>query len=539
MGRRGRRGRWDRAAATVAALGSAALCATATVYAVEAVRGCDAPLVLDVADAPRLAPAVAAVAERFGRAGHEAGGRCVRAAVRAADPADVATLLSGRALPGPGTRRPDVWIPDSSLWPGRIPAGRRPAVGGPVAATPLVLVTVGASAPVTSWRPVLAADGRTRVRLPDPERAAAGMGVLVVARTLLGGSRDAGASFAALARTLRQGTLGDVRAGLTAAPGRPAVVVAPEQTVREHNRRSPAPAATAALPREGTVVLDHPFTVPRETEASPDRARAARLLERALRERSARAAFRREGFRDPGTASDALPVRALPVPADARIREIAQSWSRLALGSRMLSLIDVSGSMGAAVPGGGTRLQAVAEVSREGLALQPDDTELGQWLFATRLDGSRDWRETVPIGPLGERAGSATRRQLILSSLAALRHERGGGTGLYDTILAAYRHLIRTYRTDMVNTLLVFTDGGNDDPGGPSLDRTLRLLRAARDPVRPVQVVAIGVGPGVDTAALRRVTGVTGGGVYAARHAADIRQIFRTVTARRVCAPGC
>ncbi|WP_141575002.1 substrate-binding domain-containing protein [Actinomadura sp. WMMA1423] len=70
---------------------------------------------LDVAVAPDVAAAVARAADRFNDAGHEVDGRCARARVRATDPAAVATLLSGKGVAGVA-RRPDVWIPDSSLW---------------------------------------------------------------------------------------------------------------------------------------------------------------------------------------------------------------------------------------------------------------------------------------------------------------------------------------------------------------------------------------------------------------------------------------
>ncbi|MFI6515019.1 substrate-binding domain-containing protein [Spirillospora sp. NPDC050679] len=504
--RRGARG----VRAAVAGGVAVVLAAAGTAYAVSVERGCaDAPLVLDVAAAPEIAPVVARTAAR---ADGQAGGRCVRIAVRAEEPALMAALLAGRVPLDARHRRPDVWIPDSSLWTARLPRGAAVVVRPSVARSPIVLAgSTGAG----SWRELLAgvAAGRTVLRVPDPERSAAGLAVLAIARSSLPGGE---ASFAALARALRQHVAADART----VPERGAAVVS-EQAV---GRR-----AAVTRPREGTLSLDYPLV---RAATAPDRVRAAELLERTLNGERAQDAMRAAGFRAPGP-------QELPAPSAAQVRAVAQAWSRLALGSRMLSLIDVSGSMGAPVPGGGTRLQAIAEVSQDGLALQPDDTELGQWVFATGLDGRRDWRETVPLGPLGRRVGSSTRRQAILSALAALRPEPDGGTGLYDTVLAAFDTMTRTYRAEMVNTVLVFTDGRNDDPDGPSLARALARLRAARDPARPVQIIVIGVGGGVDTAALRKITAVTGGGVYLAATSADIRRIFQTAMARRLCAPDC
>ncbi|QFG20026.1 VWA domain-containing protein [Actinomadura sp. WMMB 499] len=219
---------------------------------------------------------------------------------------------------------------------------------------------------------------------------------------------------------------------------------------------------------------------------------------------------------------------------------VSQAWARLALGSRMLSVLDVSGSMAARVPGTDlTRMQAIAQASQQGLTLQPDSTELGQWIFSTRMDGKRDWRETVPIGPLGERIGSATRRQRVLSTLTSLRPKPDGDTGLYATLVAAVDFMRRTHKPEMINTVLVFTDGRNDDPDGPSLADTIDTLKAGDDPQRAVQIIVIGFGPDVDTGELKQLADATRGSVYTADEPADIMRIFGEATARRLCAPDC
>jgi Mg-chelatase subunit ChlD len=400
--------------------------------------------------------------------------------------------------------------------------------------------------------------GRLRLRVPDPGRTATGMTTLMVARTLLGSGEKAETEFAGLVRSVRQNTTPDMSTQLAALTqrqsGRTPVVTVPELAVWAHNRRgAPGGQAVAIYPAEGTLSLDYPFTiVPDGTQRGADDVtrQAALLLNRHLRGAAAQDGFRATGLRGqdgkgapsfgPGSGVAVHAPRPLPAPAPDRVRGVAQAWARLSLGSRMLSMIDISGSMAATVPGSKvTRLQAIAAVSQEGLALQPDDTELGQWVFSTELKGRQDWRENVSLGPLGERIGSATRRQLILSALASMRPKADGDTGLYDSLLAAFDHLTRTYKPEMINTVLLLTDGRNDDRDGPSLERTLERLRAAYDPERPVQIIMIGFGDGVDTAALRKIAGVTGGGVYVAERASDIRQIFRVAMARRLCAPDC
>ncbi|MFB4302943.1 substrate-binding and VWA domain-containing protein [Actinomadura sp. NTSP31] len=550
-GRRARRRtRRGRRTVAVVCMAIAAVLGT-SVYALSAITSCSGGVTtLDAAVAPELAPAVSAVAGDFNGADHREGGKCVRVTVRAAGPAGVTALLSGQIPQGSGVRRPDVWVPDSSLWL-RLLAKPPRVAGGPLARSPLVAAVPAARAARTpgSWKDLLSAaePGERSSRavglvLADPARTGAGLAALLVAR-----ARDGDAAFAAFARSVRESTAPDAAralGALTGASARPEPVLAvPEQAVWEHDRREPSEPVQAVYPRDGTLSLDYPVAILADRPG-------ARLFERTLRGGTARERLRAAGFRDPagrapaafgrtpGLAAARPAVLADPDPG--LVRRTAQEWARLTLGSRMLSVIDVSGSMARPVPGTRlTRLQAIAQASQEGLGLQPDDTELGQWIFSTRLDGDRDWRRTVPMGPLGGRIGSVTRRQRILSTLAALRPEPDGATGLYDTVLAAVRYMRRTYRPEMVNTVLLFTDGRNDDPGGPSLDRTVAALRAGREATRPVQIIVIGFGPDVDTAELRRLAGATGGSVYTARVPQDIMRIFGEATARRLCAPSC
>ena len=60
---------------------------------------------------------------------------------------------------------------------------------------------------------------------------------------------------------------------------------------------------------------------------------------------------------------------------------------------------------------------------------------------------------------------------------------------------------------------------------GVSAHVTLRLPRE-RDPARPIQVVAIGMGPDADANALKRIAGATGGESYVARDPDDIAEVF-------------
>jgi hypothetical protein len=96
-----------------------------------------------------------------------------------------------------------------------------------------------------------------------------------------------------------------------------------------------------------------------------------------------------------------------------------------------------------------------------------------------------------------------------------------------------------TYKPDMVNTVLLMTDGRNDDSDGPTLSRTLERLREEYDPDRPVQVVIIGFGDDVDRNELEQLARATHGSVHIAHTPDDMKKIFLAGTSRRVCSPKC
>ncbi|MDL4820721.1 substrate-binding domain-containing protein [Actinomadura opuntiae] len=539
---------------------------------------------VSVAAAPDIEPAVAKAAERFNDARHEVGGRCARVRVGAADPAAVTTLLSGKGSTGV-TERPDVWIPDSSLWISLVQGTERPGKAVPftglggIAASPIVVAMPktlagqlrDAGVPARpSWRDLLEAAGTAdetggspaagtggplpphllRLQVPDPDRSATGMGTLMLAGALLGGSPDGQAVFTGVVRTIREGVAASVNAEFTAFRGEAdqpyPVAIAPERAVYAYNAGRPADPAVAVYPAEGSAFLDYPVTA---LTKDPAKLRACRLFRKALASKDSRALVHGLGLRTPDGAApasftaqagvDPRAPHALAAPPAATVAQTMQAWAQLSLSIRMLSIVDISGSMGEQVEPGVTRLQSTIRTAQGGLSLLPDDSELGQWEFSTDLPGGRDWRELVGVGPLGERLGSSTRRQQVLSAFAQMRVKAHGDTGLYDTVLAAFDYMTRTYKPEFVNSILLWTDGRDEDPDGPTLDETLAELRRVYDPERPVQVNMVGYGPDVDVRDLRRVAHATRGEVYVAETPEQIQGIFLRAVSRRVCEPGC
>jgi hypothetical protein len=220
-------------------------------------------------------------------------------------------------------------------------------------------------------------------------------------------------------------------------------------------------------------------------------------------------------------------VDAIPLPDGEAVTEALRRWAVLTVPSRTLAVVDVSGSMDE-VDGQETRIDLTVAAADRALQLFPDNAQIGMWAFSVGLGGgNQDHEPLVPIRQLGSAVdGGGTHRDALREAFAGLPEITYGGTGLYDTTLAAVRTVEDGYDARAVNSVILLTDGQNDDPGSLTLKQLLRTIERERDPARPVPVIAIGMGPDADAQALRRIAGATGGRSYVARNPADISQVF-------------
>ncbi|MFE7874975.1 VWA domain-containing protein, partial [Micromonospora humida] len=225
-----------------------------------------------------------------------------------------------------------------------------------------------------------------------------------------------------------------------------------------------------------------------------------------------------------GTAAGGLD----PVAIDRAV----SGWSIATQSGRMLCVIDVSGSMKTPVPSANnaSREQVTVAAASRGLNLFDDSWSIGLWTFSTELVGSRDWREIEPINPLSGNRGK------LEQGLAGIRPS-SGDTGLYDTMLAAYKNVQDGWEPGRVNSVVLFTDGKNEDKNGISQSSLISRLKQLNDPERPVQVVIIGIGSEVSKAELQSITNVTGGGAFVTEDPSKIGDIFLKAIALRPNAP--
>jgi Mg-chelatase subunit ChlD len=162
--------------------------------------------------------------------------------------------------------------------------------------------------------------------------------------------------------------------------------------------------------------------------------------------------------------------------AAAAVQKTLATWHAVTLPARMLAIIDVSGSMleRVASADGVTRAQVTAEAARRGLGLFDDSWAVGLWIFSTKLVGTVDHQELLPIQPL------SVQRIQMLATLGAIQPKPKGDTGLYDTILAAYQAVQKDWDPGRVNSIVLMTDGDNDDDNGVTLTQQAISLRSDR-----------------------------------------------------------
>ncbi len=457
---------------------------------------------------------------------------------------------------------PDVWIPDSSLWLRTAVVGALalPVSRPSVARSPVVMALTASSAARLGWdsRPVdlsrlldgTDAGGASGIRLPDPHGSAVSAAGLLSLQTSVARRPQDRAAFTATllghatSRTWTQSS--DpiqplVAEGATATP-------ASEQAVWAHNRSAAAAHQVVAVyPAVAAGSLDYPFTVlTRDRRAQVD---AARLMAM-LRSHVGQDLLRANGFRvADGAGGSVLTARfgvngtvsAGPAPRADDVDGALRAADAVMLGSRMLAVIDVSGSMGERVPGAGpaTRLDLTKSAAGRGLGLYPDDTRIGLWAFSTHLTETTDYREIVPVGPLSARPGGPSGRAQLARALASLQHVPGGSTGLYDTALAATRRVRAGWEAGRVNSVVLLSDGKNEDDHGIDLAQLLRSLRAESDPARPVPLITIAYGSQSPVAALRAMSAATAGATYVAKDPRQVRQVFLEAIGQRSCRPTC
>ncbi len=315
---------------------------------------------------------------------------------------------------------------------------------------------------------------------------------------------------------------------------------ASEKSVIDHNKEQASFAALYAT--EGVYSFNYPLVRIRASETPNSLDVAAQQFEDYLRTPESVEAFLADGLRNAEGESKGLTpemgVRGevpatLGEPQYAEAAVLLKSLSALSLDARLLAVIDVSGSMLESTPGGKTRIELASEAAKAAIGFFQPTSEVGLWAFSTDQDPPNDWVELVETAPLGSQVDGATQAERLVEETDTLVDITKGHTALYDTALAAYRTAKAGYDAGKINSVVLLTDGENDNPGGISLDTLLRNLQAEVDPARPVLLITIGVGPDADMESLQQISSITGAAAYQAVDPGDIGSVFLEAMAAR------
>jgi hypothetical protein len=527
------------------------------------------PVVVNVAAAGQIGPVVRRLGQYFNGLHQQVNGHCARVAVTAEPPATVVAQLAGRG-PRHGPQA-DAWVPDSPLWAGlasRSAAGidRVRLSGITLARSALVIAMprlAAAQAPAfgasVSWKFLLpqSAGGPAsalglHVEFPDPMSSVTGLVALTELQRLGGGGPAAQAGLARFAMTAQVepapgGTPLATWApppgnGITSAP----VTVTTEQAVVQFDRAHPRQPLAVRYPAEGSQELSYPYVL---TATSPLTLAAAKRFGGVLRSAYAASYVRYAGFRSGDGQAGDWPAwfgltrsgpRLLPPPTPAQAAAAIRTWQRLSLGSRDLTLIDISSSMAAPATRGGPPLEHVlAQGAGSGLALFPDGTQMGLWSFPSPIVDGLSYRELVSIGPLPNPLGKLTRRQQIERVAQASLAMPRTPAPLYGTILTAYRQMLATYQPHRTNAVVVLTAGVDRDHGDISAATLVRDLQVIYDPKRPVRIVAIMLGRAGDLGALQQIAAVTSGQAIGITRYSQLGHVMYRAVSHALCQPSC
>lgn len=508
---------------------------------------CAGPLPVAVAADPTIEPVLTELSRTYAGTDPRQGDRCVQIDVTAAPAAAIVGTVGT-------TEAPDLWIPKTRAFGPAVEEGLTTELAS-VALSPLVVVmpraaadAVGGSEAQFSWTALVQGEGPAVIA--DPAANDEGIASLIAVRTALGDQVDRTQLVQLMTQVAQAAvpTVGDAFAAVTESP---AAFTATEQAVAAYNRDAADAPVTALYPAEGTLAFDYPALSVEGADVDERVRSAAAAFVTYLGSTGAQETIRGAGFRSPDGTPDsdagvidgtrqAMPA-LLPDPDPAAVTELSRQWAALALDMRMLAVIDVSGSMNEQVTDDATRIELTRDAAMEALQLFPPDASVGLWAFSILQDPPDDYVQLVDVGPMNEALEDGTlRAEALVAATESLPSIAEGGTGLYDTALAAFQEMRSSYQAGMVNSVVLLTDGRNeDDPDGIDLETLLTQLTAQFDPAAPVPIITIGMGPEADMEALQQISSATGTTAYHAEDPSDIESVFLQAMIERQCRPNC
>lgn len=528
---------------------------------------------ITIAASPAVAPVITKAAAEFDRGTASlVDGRCATTTVVSAEPEAFGDTLRTALEASGGANAPTAWVPDASVW--REVLGRRPELSTALPRTfPVVAVSpavIAAPRPMAealgwpeaqpSWEQLLElardpagwgalghADwGRVRIGWQDPLVDPASLSSMIslsswatgdaatvdeVRRSLLG-AHSALANLHAEPKQVFAPLL-ETAKPLAEALQESMLIPTTEREVMAFNAAKPQVPLVALYPSDGVHPNEVPLiTVLGDWVTAQQRAALDRFAVFLVTGEAA-GQFAAGGWRTPRLQTEAgvadgvvasEPRYTPSGPSSFTLARSLQGWTALDRQGSVLVVLDTSGSMNEPVEAAGnaTRLDLAKKAILESVPLFSDRTNVGMWTFS-RFNNRADYTVILELGPPSRAVGGVTAMQSLEKSVAGLTAE--GATGLYDTVISAAAVAQRSWREGN-NTIVLISDGKNEDPGSASLEQVLAKLKPLAGAERPVRILSIALGEQADTAALRRIADATGGEAYVALAAEDLDRVF-------------
>lgn len=482
--------------------------------AAECVEG---PAALDITVDPAIAGPVRAAADRYNESKPRVRDHCAQVKVSARPSAAlVAGLAAEQWDPALGPK-PGLWIADSSR---SIDLVRVPGLieGTPasIATSPIVLAVPDALRQALEEHQVAWGDlprlqqgsldeiglsgwGGLRMALPAGDAttaAAAAIGGAISGTDPLTAQAAGSGQVVAAVSGLAAGAPvpADLLTAMAAVSTEPAsdeihAVAATEQQLGASGLTAFRPVGTAPIADYPAALLSGPWVDKTQNLI------ASRFID-FLRSPESAAALATDGF---GPAIGEAP----PNPDKEALRQVQSTLDNPVLGVNATVLLDVSASMGTA-EGSMTRLANAGAAIASTLQVMPPDFGLGLWTFGKNLDGTTPYQVQVDTDLLTDAQRTAVASAVTSTTASPLAADQA-----YPSLLAAYRAAITGHSPGRTNSILLITDGPDDDSTLSGTD-LINQITAATQSDKPVRIDVIVVG-GAGAQTLRTVAEQTGG----------------------------
>jgi Ca-activated chloride channel family protein len=267
------------------------------------------------------------------------------------------------------------------------------------------------------------------------------------------------------------------------------------------------------------MVADHPYAILNAPWVTDPQRSAAQGFLKWLQAPARQQTFLAAGFRDShghGAPNLGLgngivpagPALILKPPAPAVLDLVRKSWENVRKRSRLLLVLDISGSMD------GAKLDQVKAAGAAALKVFSPDDQVGLWAFSDQI------YKLVTIAPVGPNQAKLTHQIVALGAY--------GGTALYHAVRDAVREVQSGWDPKRINAVVLLTDGQNSDPSDSDLSGLLRLL-GSQPAGSTVPVFTIGYGQDADLGVLRQISQASNGRSYNAPDPDHMGSVFADV----------